>query len=808
MAEYMQQLENLLLNPPGNLIYQLVLVFSIAGVLPSILSQSTNSYYVQAKRMGIGLSLLLCIRLVLFLAAIIARKIAIDEHFIIPPIERAVSLLGLVVIIWLWCFPKPLRTADIFTIIAGGIITITSIVSVIWWFYQGTIDISFNSFPASSISDVIALFLLAIGVVTIVVRRPVGWGFGLVMFVFLGAGHTASLSSGSLNSDYSGILRFMQMIAYPLLFTLPQRFVSEISSAPAILHALEEHRQYGVNDRLLKSFLTLSVENDFEKLYQAMSLTVSHAMVADLCFLAFPVAEKEEIVFNHGYDLIREEYSPSMTIKMRKLPALVNAYQQNEPLSIHASSNSPDLTSLARALSLANAGHLLSAPIGNASGNGICLAVLLTPYSGHEWSDEDRSTLSLICDSLAQILQRHRLMASFRQEIEDLQQDIQTSRLERDAAQLEIDRLSEQIKSFREYADQESREFAKSEAEHEPISSDIPQEETQPLETITPQEPVENSKMQEILATGETEGINKKLEGEWFLALEEIDRLNKIILEMEQTQREYASLTSSQFASGSKSEMYANLIKELNSPLSSITGYTDFLLAESFGNLGPIQRKFVERIKFSCDRINSILEVTPDSNITLAEKLQLNPESLDLQDIIDSAIERTRFEMLEKRITLDRTRSQYLPTVYADQDALEQVLISLLENAIAVTPEEGKISLRTLKKPINGGVPKVLIQVTDQGGSSAAKTTYQVFISQSDSAFFNISQEGIDMAMVKDLVEMQNGSIWIESEEGFGSTVNLVMPISSPQSSDTDHETTETNSEEEIQPDADGGIEE
>jgi two-component system sensor histidine kinase VicK len=110
----------------------------------------------------------------------------------------------------------------------------------------------------------------------------------------------------------------------------------------------------------------------------------------------------------------------------------------------------------------------------------------------------------------------------------------------------------------------------------------------------------------------------------------------------------------------------------------------------------------VERIKFSCDRINSILEVTPDSNITLAEKLQLHPESIDLQDVIYSAIERTRFEMLEKRITLDRTRSQYLPTVYADRDALEQVLISLLENAIAFTPEEVKVSKRTQKKKING----------------------------------------------------------------------------------------------------------
>ncbi len=63
------------------------------------------------------------------------------------------------------------------------------------------------------------------------------------------------------------------------------------------------------------------------------------------------------------------------------------------------------------------------------------------------------------------------------------------------------------------------------------------------------------------------------------------------------------------------------------------------------------------------------------------------------------------------------------------------------------------------------------------------------------------------MAMIKDLVEMQNGSIWIESEEEIGSIINLVMPIFSPIPSENTNKANQTNSEGE-QPKTNGGVQE
>ncbi len=805
MAEFMQQLINLLLTPPGNLIYQLVLAFSIAGVLLSAFNQRRNSNFTQGKRVVIGLSLLLVIRLILFLAAAVTWRGMIDEHLLLPPIDRAVTVFSLVFIVWLWCFPKPNRIADVLTIVFGLLIIILSALNLAWWYYQGSADIPYNSFEANTIGDIFALSILAIGGLILIARRPIGWGFGLAMFVFLAAGHALSLAFPSPELDYSGVVRITQMAAYPLFFALPQRFLNDISHlpVPTIPYALEEHRHHGVDLHLLQSFLTLSVETEASKFFQAITLAVGHTMVADLCFLASPADEKNEVIFESGYDLIREEPFPGFTLKSRKVPVLTAAMQQNQALQISTSSRSSDLTNLARILNLASAGHLLAAPITDKMGEVMCMLVLLTPYSGRGWANEDQSTLVIVANSLAQILQRNLSQAPYLEEIDALQQKLQ-------AAHQEVSRLSSQIKSYDSVIDQDSGVSAAGEQEPQQSVASFLAENGPLSEQATSQEaaPIEGSKMQEILAMKKQVSANEQLGGDLVLALEEIDRLNKTILDMEQAQREYSSQPGIQLTSGNKSEMYTSITQELSSPLSSINGYTDFLLAESFGSLGPIQRKFVERIKFSCDRINNILEVTPDSNVTLAERLQLRPEALDLQEIINSAIERTRFQMLEKKIALDRTRSQYLPTVYADRDALEQVLISLLENAIAVTPEEGKISFRTQKKETNAEQHKVLIQVSDQGGSGAARTTYQVFTSQPESSILNVNQEGIDMAMLKDLVEMQNGSIWIESDEGIGSTVNLVMPVSDPHPTESADNGTRTYSDGEIQAFSNGGIHE
>ncbi|NMC13599.1 MAG: GAF domain-containing sensor histidine kinase, partial [Chloroflexi bacterium] len=545
--------------------------------------------------------------------------------------------------------------------------------------------------------------------------------------------------------------------------------------SPEAPYALEERRHPTIENDLLQSLLSLGTETDPDKLCQSITVVVAHSLVSDLCFLASPPDEQHDIVFESGYDLIREEPFPGFSIKEHNLPGLSAGMMQNQIVHIPAGSDSPDLLSLARSLNLSKAGHVLASPLTNKAGEVIGALVLMTPYSEHAWSDSDQSTLVMIANSVAQILQRHLSQAPYREEISALQQKLQ-------AADQEIFRLSSQIETYESIIGKESSPGGESGSQ---LSTVQPLIEYDRLDGHQVSVSQEDAKPKGFLAM-RTEGNNiEQITGELHLALEEIDRLNKKILELEQADREYLNRTDIHLTSGSESEMTVRIAQELSSPLSSINGYTDFLLAESFGSLGPIQRKFVERIKFSCERINRLLQVTPDSNVTLAERLQLHPELLNLPEIINSAVERVRFEMLEKKLSLEKNLPEDIPFIYADRDALDQILTSLLENAINITPEEGKISLRVVQKEIGGNQFKALIQISDQGGIRHPQTPPQVFTSQPESDIMPHNHGNIDMTMLKELVEMQGGSIWIESEEEVGSTVNVLMPVSAPQDGQT-----------------------
>jgi len=794
MVELVQEFVNLLLIPPGNLIYHLVLAFSIVGALLSAMNQHRYDDAILGKRTVVGLVLLLAFRLLLFLGAAIAWQVAVNEHLYLPPLDRAVTLVSLVIIAWLWCFPKPYRSSDILTFLFGLVMVIFAAVNLILWVNQGSPEMPFNGYEASLISHILALITIVAGSLILIIRHPNGWGFGLAMFILLAAGHTVSIILPSPDQDYSGIVRLSEIIAYPLLFTLPQRFYTGINQPSVSEVSLEEHRRHGLDPILLQSFFALGIEKDPEKLCQSITTAVAHTLVADLCFLASPPDEQDDIVFESGYDLIREEPFPGFSVKAPKLPSLTSAFQQNEVQQIHPDSHAPDLTNLAHSLNIPSAGDLLAAPITGKGEEVIGALILLTPYSGRCWSEEDQSTLKAIAQSLSPLLQRHISQTPYYEEIAVLQQKLQE-------AEQEIYRLTSQVKVYESMIGEESRLGVEPGSQ---ISTIEPHLEFDHLDGHQVSIPKENALPQGFLAMKAQTTPNDQIIGELHLALEEIDRLNKKIFELEQADREYLNHPDILLPSGTKLEVPPSIAQQLDSPVSSINGYTDFLLAESFGRLGPIQRKFVERIKFSCERINQLLGITPESNLSLVERLQLHPENLNLSEIIDSTIERFRFEMLEKKLTLDRTQSEEISTVYADREALEQVLTSLLENAITITPDEGKISICVQKKVIDEAQYKVLIQISDQGGSDAATRTYRIFTSQPEVSIDDTSHEGIDMAMLKDLVEMQGGSIWIEVQEELGSTVNLLIPISSYQTEKPAVEDNDAKPDQENKPQTEG----
>ena len=213
-----------------------------------------------------------------------------------------------------------------------------------------------------------------------------------------------------------------------------------------------------------------------------------------------------------------------------------------------------------------------------------------------------------------------------------------------------------------------------------------------------------------------------------------------------------------------QAQVIASIAQDLRQPMSSVVGYTDLLLGESVGILGSLQRKFVERIKASTERIGTLIDDMIQVTNLETGLTELNPEPADLNGIIDNAMSYTSSQVRDKNITLHLDLPKKIQSIYADPEALQQILIHLLQNAGAVSPLEGTISLKVQTRS-EEDQEYVLLQVTDTGGGILSEDIPRVFtrLYRADNVLIQgVGDTGVGLSIAKALTEAQNGRIWVD----------------------------------------------
>lgn len=773
MGTYFYETFNFLANLPGSLVYHIVVAFAIAGSLQAAFMHWRMSEFPQARRTIIGLFILLAAQLILFTASGLAWQKIIEPGVILPPLDRAMVLVGLIWIIWLWAFPEPNRIADAGSILLT-LVAVTGLgLNIVARLQGGTAP--FNGSPADMLWQLSSLFLLAIGLVILLARRPNGWGNGLAIMCLGFAGHFLYILFNDAQGDFAGVTRLAYLAAYPLLMTLPQRFpiTTQRSLSPRQDDStMPERRRYSTDPKTFHSLLALAGEINADKVSRAITRSISQTMLADLCFLLYLTDDRTQIIVASGYDLIREENLEGASMALTSIPMLASAMQRGRALRLPASSTSGDLKGLGDLLGLSNPGHLMFVPILTPEKQSLGGLLLLSPYSNRLWSAEDQSFLSNIAAALVPIIRRNQQVATLEN------QSMQAAQ----AAEQERDRVSELEHKNQALITQ--LEAAMKEVEqHQENANNMTallsmQEETQ---KIINQLQVENEELRAAVQglpsakTPEVSHIEKELR----LTLEETARLqNQIaqanikILELEK--QKGAPRTSEQV------EVIASISQELRQPMSSIMGYTDLLLGESVGILGALQRKFVERIKSSTERIRNLIDDLIQITTLESGLAELKPEPVDLNLVIDNAVAYTSSQIREKNITMHLDLPKSIAPIQADREALQQILIHLLQNAGAATPMEGTISLRVQTRA-DDGQEYVMIQVADTGGGIPAEDLQRVFsrLYRADNVLIQgVGDTGVGLSIAKTLTEAQHGRIWVESEPNTGATFSVLLPIS------------------------------
>jgi two-component system cell cycle sensor histidine kinase PleC len=228
-------------------------------------------------------------------------------------------------------------------------------------------------------------------------------------------------------------------------------------------------------------------------------------------------------------------------------------------------------------------------------------------------------------------------------------------------------------------------------------------------------------------------------------------------------------------ANRAKSEFLANMSHELRTPLNAIIGFAEMMEHETFGALGCA--KYVDyssHIRESGQHLLGVISDVLDMSRLESGKVTLHPERFEIDSAVSRAIEALRLAAEEKNIKLE-AESLHNTKVFADRNAIEKVLVSLLRNSVKFTPEGGRISLRSRVDE-----DELVLYVEDTGVGIAPDILPKLGrpFAQVDSPLENGNKgSGLGLAIARSLIELHGGALTLRSSLGAGTIVRIRLPI-------------------------------
>ncbi len=384
--------------PLAYLGYSLLIILVCIAALVKMIRKWQAGRYPQGFRMVQGLIVLSILQLTTFLYTYLIWKI--EPGFSQPMliIDQAASLIGILIISWLWNFPEPSRELDPGAI---GLMVLAAVYAIVQiGFFPDLMD-GFSG--TTAFWQGLSLTILIIGTGLIFIRKPNLWIYGFLMGVILFLGSLITLISDDLN-----LLHLSQLAAYPLLLILGDRFpVGEISKETLAEDDEASRTRVSVDYNNLKLIQKLFDGKDPAGILYKIAQTTAYLILADLALIIDTPDEHGKMRIIAGYDLIREEPLQALTLDSRSIPLLSNYIQRGKLLHIPASSTSRDLSHLSKMLQLSKPGHLLAAPVRISGANKTIGVVLFSPFSNRPWTIADQDYILLLCKLFEAAFSQH-----------------------------------------------------------------------------------------------------------------------------------------------------------------------------------------------------------------------------------------------------------------------------------------------------------------------------------------------------------------------------------------------------------------
>lgn len=223
-----------------------------------------------------------------------------------------------------------------------------------------------------------------------------------------------------------------------------------------------------------------------------------------------------------------------------------------------------------------------------------------------------------------------------------------------------------------------------------------------------------------------------------------------------------------------KSRFFANISHELRTPLTLLIAPLENLMSRFGRALDPETQETLRTMHSNGMRLLKLINDLLDLVRLESGRMEVKQEPLEIVEFIKGLASAARQVAEDKRIQLVTQVDPQLGSVLADRDKLEKILLNLTFNALKFTPAGGRVELRAARVG-----EEYALTVADTGMGISEKNLAHVFdrFWQADGSSKRKYQGvGIGLALVKELVEIQGGTVQVQSQEGKGTTFTVRLP--------------------------------
>ena len=222
-----------------------------------------------------------------------------------------------------------------------------------------------------------------------------------------------------------------------------------------------------------------------------------------------------------------------------------------------------------------------------------------------------------------------------------------------------------------------------------------------------------------------------------------------------------------------KDEFISMASHELRTPITVIRGYIELIKEKE--NLDQETKENLSIVNISAERLNALIEDLLDVSRIEQGRLTMSTEIMDVWPIIESTLKELKVQADAKGLVLSSVLDNNASAVInADKDRLKQVLINIIGNSIKYTPTGG-VEVKAINRD-----KKLIIFIKDTGIGMSAKERerlFEKFYRVKNKKTSEISGTGLGLWITKQIIELMNGSISVDSMEGVGTQVTLEFPL-------------------------------